>query len=40
LAHGANLDDHQDFRPGFQAARELDVAAPLVEAGFDKAEIR
>lgn len=40
LVHGANLDDHHDFRPGFQAAEELGVTAPLVEAGLTKSDIR
>ncbi len=40
VAHGANLDDLKDFRPGLRAAREMGVAAPLIEAGLDKAEIR
>ena len=40
VLHGANLDDQQDFRPGLQAAREQEISAPLVEAGFSKSEIR
>lgn len=40
LAHGANLDDLQDIRPGLRAARELGVAEPLIAAGLDKAAIR
>lgn len=40
LAHGANVDDLADFRPGFQASQEQGVAAPLVDAGLTKAEIR
>jgi pyridinium-3,5-biscarboxylic acid mononucleotide sulfurtransferase len=40
LAHGANTDDLGDYRPGLQAARELGVVAPLVDAGFSKQEIR
>ena len=40
IAHGANLDDLDDFRPGFQAARETGMAAPLMDAGFTKADIR
>lgn len=38
--HGANIDDLQEFRPGMDAARELGFKAPLVEAGFSKAQIR
>lgn len=37
---GANLDDLGDYRPGREAARELGVRSPLIEAGLNKAEIR
>ncbi len=40
VAHGANLDDLDDYRPGFKAAQELGIAAPLIDAGLTKAEIR
>lgn len=40
LAHGANTDDLADFRPGMQAAEELDVDAPLVTTGLGKQDIR
>jgi len=40
LAHGANLDDRGDYRPGFSAAIELNVAAPLLDAGMTKDDIR
>jgi uncharacterized protein len=40
LAHGANADDRSDYRPGLQAAQELGVAAPLMDAGLTKADIR
>lgn len=40
LAHGANLDDFNDYRPGLRAATEMQVIAPLVDAGLSKAEIR
>ena len=40
IAHGANLDDLNDFRPGFRAAREMEMTAPLIDAGFTKADIR
>ena len=40
VAHGANVDDLGDYRPGMQAAAEAGVAAPLLEAGLTKAEIR
>ena len=40
IAYGVNLDDEGDFRPGQQAARQHHVAAPLLEAGLGKQEIR
>jgi len=40
VAYGVNRDDQGDFRPGQQAARQHGVAAPLLEAGLGKAEIR
>jgi uncharacterized protein len=40
VAYGLNLDDGRDFRPGQRAAAEHHVAAPLAEAGLNKAEIR
>ena len=40
LAHGANADDLGDYRPGLRAASELGIAAPLMDAGFTKHEIR
>jgi uncharacterized protein len=40
LWDGTNLDDLGDFRPGLQAARELGVVSPLLEAGLNKAAIR
>lgn len=40
IAHGANVDDLEDFRPGFAAAREMGVAAPMVDAGLTKEDIR
>lgn len=40
LAHGANIDDRGDYRPGMIAARELGVAAPLLDAGLTKDDIR
>jgi uncharacterized protein len=40
LAHGANVDDRGDYRPGMRAARELGVVAPLMEAGLTKNDIR
>ena len=40
VAYGVNLDDQGDFRPGQTAARQHGVAAPLLEAGLSKAEVR
>ncbi|MBW1702329.1 MAG: ATP-dependent sacrificial sulfur transferase LarE [Deltaproteobacteria bacterium] len=40
VAHGENLDDLNDYRPGFRAAKETGVIAPLIEAGLNKEEIR
>lgn len=40
VAHGANADDLNDYRPGGEAARQLGARAPLQEAGLTKAEIR
>jgi pyridinium-3,5-biscarboxylic acid mononucleotide sulfurtransferase len=40
VCDGNNADDVGDYRPGRQAARELKVRSPLIEAGLTKAEIR
>jgi uncharacterized protein len=40
IAYGVNVDDQGDFRPGQTAAREHRVAAPLLDAGMTKADIR
>lgn len=40
VAYGVNLDDQGDWRPGQQAAQQHGVAAPLLEAGLTKADIR
>ena len=40
VAHGANLDDLNDYRPGLRAATESGVLAPLIDAGLNKEEIR
>lgn len=37
---GSNLDDNGDYRPGMQAARELEVISPLKEANLTKVDIR
>jgi uncharacterized protein len=40
IAYGVNQDDQGDFRPGQQAAQQHNVAAPLLQAGLTKSEIR
>lgn len=40
VAHGVNLDDLSDYRPGLRAAAEMKVISPLVDAGLSKADIR
>jgi len=40
VAYGAIVDDLGDDRPGMQAAEQLGIRAPLIEAGFNKREVR
>jgi len=40
IAHGANLDDLDDYRPGFKAAVEMGMIAPLLDAKMTKKDIR
>jgi len=40
VAYGVNVDDQGDYRPGQNAARAHKVAAPLLEAGLTKTDIR
>ncbi len=40
IAYGVNRDDQGDFRPGQAAAQQHGVAAPLLDAGLGKEEIR
>ena len=40
IAYGVNVDDLGDYRPGQQAARLHRVAAPLLESGLNKEDIR
>lgn len=40
VCDGNNADDVGDYRPGRQAAAELQVRSPLIEAGLTKADIR
>ncbi|OWZ84586.1 ATP-dependent sacrificial sulfur transferase LarE [Natranaerobius trueperi] len=37
---GSNYDDSGDFRPGLEAASQLQVTSPLKEAGFTKQDVR
>jgi uncharacterized protein len=40
MAYGVNVDDQGDYRPGQNAARQHGIAAPLLEAGLTKQDIR
>ncbi len=40
IAHGANTDDLEDFRPGMIAAHEMKILAPMIDAGLTKNDIR
>lgn len=40
ILDGSNCDDMSDYRPGRDAARELEVVSPLIEAGLHKGDIR
>jgi uncharacterized protein len=40
VVYGENASDTGDFRPGAQAASEMNIRAPLKELGITKAEIR
>jgi len=40
IALGVNLDDLGDHRPGQRAAAEAGAVFPLVDAGFDKRDVR
>ena len=40
IIDGTNADDHDDWRPGRQAAREHAVRSPVAEAGLTKVEVR
>jgi uncharacterized protein len=40
IVYGVNVDDLGDYRPGQEAAKRHQVAAPLADAGLTKAEIR
>ncbi|MDP8222517.1 MAG: ATP-dependent sacrificial sulfur transferase LarE [Candidatus Lernaella stagnicola] len=40
VVEGTNADDRGDYRPGFQAVRELGVRSPFYELDIGKTEIR
>lgn len=40
IAYGVNVDDQGDFRPGQNAARKHQIAAPLLKAGLTKQDVR
>ncbi|MFH1437189.1 MAG: ATP-dependent sacrificial sulfur transferase LarE [Pseudomonadota bacterium] len=40
VADASNTDDLNDYRPGRDAARELGIRSPLIEACLDKSDIR
>ncbi len=40
VADATNSDDEDDFRPGREAAKELKIRSPLLEAELDKNDIR
>jgi uncharacterized protein len=40
IAYGVNLDDQGDFRPGQKAALAHHIAAPLLDCGLTKNDIR
>ncbi len=40
VVEGSNVDDLGDYRPGMDAARDLGIRSPFLEAGIGKADIR
>ena len=40
VINGDNIDDLKEIRPGLKAAKELNIASPLIDAGMDKEAIR
>jgi pyridinium-3,5-biscarboxylic acid mononucleotide sulfurtransferase len=40
IAYGVNVDDRGEFRPGQRAARQHQIATPLLAVGLTKEEIR
>jgi len=40
VLNGTNTDDLGDHRPGLEAAKQASARSPLVECGFNKADVR
>lgn len=40
ILDGSNVDDLSDYRPGFEAAKELGIKSPFIEANINKEDIR
>ncbi len=40
VCDGSNMDDLNDYRPGFEAIKQLGIKSPLIEANINKNEIR
>ncbi|MFH1624773.1 MAG: ATP-dependent sacrificial sulfur transferase LarE, partial [Pseudomonadota bacterium] len=40
VVDGSNYDDREDFRPGMEAAREMGIRSPLLEAELTEDDIR
>ncbi|MBJ6800823.1 ATP-dependent sacrificial sulfur transferase LarE [Geomonas propionica] len=40
VLEGTNVDDLNDYRPGFKALKELGIKSPLLHAGLTKTEVR
>jgi len=40
ILDGSNLDDLEDFRPGMQALKELEIITPYIDYKINKQEIR
>jgi uncharacterized protein len=40
IIDGSNIDDLDDYRPGFEAIKELGIKSPFIEANINKQDIR
>lgn len=40
IVDGSNIDDLNDYRPGFEAVKKLGIKSPFIEADFNKEDIR